>query len=493
MAQDAFGQLQAEIRQRLEQQRGGDELLARMDRREAIGQAAWATRPLATFVLLGSVVLGFGIMELGDATSTPLGLIEYGANAPALVAEGQWFRLFSANFLHANALHLYMNGLGLWALGSLLERLMGPWRLTSVYLLSALGGSLASTLAAQAAFSVGASTAIFGLLGAMAVVNWRFGSELPGGFRQPRRWWIFILGVNGALPLLVPQIDVAAHVGGFASGALATLLLCARPEAIQPRRPTPRLIQLLACALTLVFGVALAQAVGHGLGDHPEDRAVVERALASDRESDPAGLNAIAWQYATSEQASPEELELARVAAERAAALAPGEIEITDTLATVYHRLGDWDRAIQLERQVLQQDDRAFFQSQVARFLEARLIQRGPLELGPAAHAERLELGPAPGGADASELQLRADSAYPEGAVLWVLAQRNGELEGAFIIRLGQSTGPLTHRFVPEDAPRLEGLRLELALVDATGCDACASGSARAQFVRMDPAALELP
>jgi membrane associated rhomboid family serine protease len=490
---DAFGRLQAEIRQRLEQQRGGDELLARMDRREAIGQAAWATRPLATFVLLGSVVLGFGVMELGGATLTPLGLIEYGANAPALVAEGQWFRLFAANFLHANALHLYMNGLGLWALGSLLERLMGPWRLSSIYLLSALGGSLASTLAAQAAFSVGASTAIFGLLGAMAVVNWRFGSELPGGFRQPRRWWIFILGVNGALPLLVPQIDVAAHVGGFATGALATFLLCARPESIQPRRPTPRLIQLFACALMLVFGLALAQAVAHGLGDHPEDRAAVERALASDRESDPDGLNAIAWQYAISEQATPAELELARVAAERAQALAPEEIEIKDTLATVYYRLGDWDRAIMLERQVLEQDDKAFFQSQVARFLEARLIQRGPLEIGPAAHAARLELGPAPGAASASELLLRTQSAYPEGAVLWALAQRNGELQGALIIRLGASAGPAEHRFVPEDAPELEGTRLELALVDASGCDACAAGSARAQFVEMDPAALELP
>jgi hypothetical protein len=286
---------------------------------------------------------------------------------------------------------------------------------------------------------------------------------------------------------------VAAHVGGFVSGALATFLLCARPESIQPRRPTPRLIQLFACALSLVFGLALAQAVAHGLGDHPEDRASVERALANDRESDPDGLNAIAWQYATSEQATPAELELARVAAERAAALAPGEIEITDTLATVYYRLGEFDRAIALERQVLQQDDKAFFKSQVARFLEARLIQRGPLEIGPAAHAARLELRPAPGAANANELELRAQSAYPEGAVLWALAQRNGELQGAVIMRLGASTGPTEHRFIPEDAPELEGIRLELALVDASGCDSCAPGSARAQFVEMDPVALELP
>jgi rhomboid protease GluP len=494
VAPDAFEQLRAEVRQRLHEQDGGRELLRQMDRREAMGQAAWAIRPVATVALLASVVLGFLITQFGGATGTPLGLVQYGANAPALVAAGQWFRLVSANFLHANALHLYMNGLGLWALGSLLERLMGPWRLTSVYLVSALGGSIASALMARAAFSVGASTAIFGLLGSMAVVNWRFGSELPGGFRQPRRWWVFILGVNAALPLLVPQIDVAAHLGGFASGALVTLLLCRERESIQPQRPTPLLQQALAAALCLVFAIALGQALMRGLAQHPEDVARVEEALADEQASDPAGLNAVAWHYATAHEATLEELELARSAAERAAELSPDEIEISDTLATVYHRLGESDRAIELERRVLARDDKPFFYSQLARFLEARLARSGPLELGENARAAALELQPLSTGGE--ELRLRVAGALPRGALVWALAKRAGELEGVLVMRLGASPDAAEYRFVArgglELASRTDTV-LELALVDTSACGECAAAMVDAEYVTMDPTALDLP
>src|SRR5690606_4193606 len=100
-------------------------------------------------------------------------LVAFGANAPALVTAGEWYRLLSANFLHVGWLHLYMNGIGLFVLGMLLERLVGPWRFVFVFLTSAAAGAAASLLVSDAALSVGASTAVFGLLGAYALINWR--------------------------------------------------------------------------------------------------------------------------------------------------------------------------------------------------------------------------------------------------------------------------------------------------------------------------------
>lgn len=277
---DAFERLGAEVYQRLLEQPEGERLLAQMAERDALGRAAGATRPTVTIVLLVLLGLCFAATALGGAQHTPFGLVRFGANAPALINAGQWFRLFSANFLHANLLHIYMNGMGLMVLGSQLERLLGPWRLSLIYLLSALGGSIASAVAARAAFSVGASTAIFGLLGALAVVNWRFRRELPAGFRQPLRWWVFILGLNAALPLLVGQIDVAAHVGGFFAGALVTQCAIVDLVSIQRGRETRLPVKLVASLVIALFGAALAQAVAHARHAHPEDERRVLESLA---------------------------------------------------------------------------------------------------------------------------------------------------------------------------------------------------------------------
>lgn len=494
---DAVDRLMAEVRRQLARRPDGHELIARMAVRDAVGRAAWAARPVVTLVLLSSIALGYLLTDRFDATESPLGLLRFGANAPVLIADGQWFRLFAANFLHANAPHLYMNGLGLLTLGSLLERLLGPWRLTSIYLLSAFAGSAASAAAARGPLSVGASTAIFGLLGALAWIEWRFRQELPAGFRQSRRWWFFILGLNAILPLLVPQIDFAAHAGGFFAGMLATRVLCAHPACIRRPRPAPRGVQLLTLALVALFAVALARAVKHALHTPETDQLRVTQAILSDRSTDAASLNEIAWGYAVSHSASRAQLELALRAAASATALAPESPEILDTLATLHFRLGELERAIELERRALGASDDPVLFSQLARFLSARSQRRGPLEIGPGASARALSIAapPAAGSAE-GDLVLRVGQPYVDGAEAWILMRGQGKLQGAFLVRIGPTEEAREWPLSAEGFTSMESgpdVSFETALVDVTSCRACPAGSRTVVFHPLDSRIASLP
>src|SRR5690606_18699204 len=123
-------------------------------------------------------------------------------------------------FLHSGTLHVALNGIALWSLGGVMERFLGWQRYLIVYLVSGLGGALASWWFHDAtSTAVGASGAILGLFGSLAMINLGYWSRLPLGFRQPRNRWILILTLNAALPFIAPlflgRVDVAGHVGGF--------------------------------------------------------------------------------------------------------------------------------------------------------------------------------------------------------------------------------------------------------------------------------------
>src|SRR5690606_41051618 len=109
-------------------------LLTAMDQREARGRAVIRNPPAATTALVALNVAVFAWQHVSGAFERPFGLVGYGANVPALVAGGEWHRLFAANFLHAGLLHIYLNALGILVLGVLIEKLLGGWRLLLLYL-----------------------------------------------------------------------------------------------------------------------------------------------------------------------------------------------------------------------------------------------------------------------------------------------------------------------------------------------------------------------
>jgi membrane associated rhomboid family serine protease len=135
------------------------------------------------------------------------------------VATGEWWRLITAAFLHGNIIHLGMNMLMLWWIGSPIEQALGRGRYVLVYLVSGLAGSTGAQLLTRPdQLTVGASGALFGLLGA-ALVFERQRQYVLGGSA------LSIIVLNLILTFSVPGISIGGHLGGLAGGAFAGLAL----------------------------------------------------------------------------------------------------------------------------------------------------------------------------------------------------------------------------------------------------------------------------
>jgi membrane associated rhomboid family serine protease len=175
-----------------------------------------------------------------------------GTLLPAWVSDGQWWRLITSGFLHFGnyggygPVHLLFNMFALWVIGRDLEIALGRGRFLTVYLLSLLGGSTAVMLfGAPGGGVAGASGAIYGLFGGIAVVVFRAKLN-PGPV-------LGLLAINIFLSVTLPGISLLGHIGGLVAGALATAAMVYAP----PARRTQ--VQVGACvALLLIMVVAIA-------------------------------------------------------------------------------------------------------------------------------------------------------------------------------------------------------------------------------------------
>jgi len=181
------------------------------------------------FTFLGVCVavhlVGLFAPEIGDW------VFASGAQVNALVGQGEWYRLFTAAFLHSPAgfTHILFNMFALYLFGPQLEREAGSGPFAALYLASALAGGAAFYFANAGGVAVGASGAIFGLFGAWLAASLR-NRHTPAG-QAGLRQLLLLLGLNLALPLFVPGIAWEAHVGGLAAGFVIALMwsLFARP------------------------------------------------------------------------------------------------------------------------------------------------------------------------------------------------------------------------------------------------------------------------
>lgn len=220
--------------------------------RTAFGGRVTTDAGLVSKVLIG---LNVAVFVLGLVTGADTLRRDFGNVAgPALfgpggelvgVAVGDYYRLITAAFLHAGLLHLALNMTALAVLGPPLEDALGRARFLALYLLSALGGSVAAfLLAAPNQLGVGASGAIFGLFGAYYVVVRRLGGD-TGAIMG-------LLAVNLVITFAVPFIDWRAHLGGLVTGGLVAAAL-----AYAPRGPRRTALQAAACGAVAVLLVVL--------------------------------------------------------------------------------------------------------------------------------------------------------------------------------------------------------------------------------------------
>jgi membrane associated rhomboid family serine protease len=179
----------------------------------------------------GEVVVGKVIIAINVAVwalMTVLSRNPYGAGGPVmqhgalwgpLVAQGEWWRLFSGAFLHSGIFHLGMNMLLLWFLSQELEPALGRARFVLLYVTALLGGSFGVLVVSPLSPTVGASGAVFGLMGALIVFQVR---------AKQNPWQSGIGGlvmINLVLTFVIPGISIGGHIGGLLAGAAVGALL----------------------------------------------------------------------------------------------------------------------------------------------------------------------------------------------------------------------------------------------------------------------------
>lgn len=165
------------------------------------------------------------------------------------LAFGEWWRLLTATFLHAGPIHLAFNMFALWIFGGALEQVFGRGRYLLLYLVSGLAGSAGAILLDPGAITVGASGAVFGIFGAVFVLERQ---QVIAGAGA-----LGIILINLALTFAIPGISIGGHLGGLAGGALGTLALSrfGRTHAIYGR---PGVVGMAALAGVGVLSVAVA-------------------------------------------------------------------------------------------------------------------------------------------------------------------------------------------------------------------------------------------
>jgi rhomboid protease GluP len=145
-----------------------------------------------------------------------------------LINQGQYWRLVTAMFLHGGLLHIFFNGYALFILGPETERIFGTLRFLALYFVAGLAGSVAS-YAFSPDPSVGASGAIFGLVGALGMFFYLSRDVLGDAGRAQLQSMIFIVVINLAIGFGASGvIDNYAHIGGLIGGILAGVLLAPR-------------------------------------------------------------------------------------------------------------------------------------------------------------------------------------------------------------------------------------------------------------------------
>ncbi len=147
-------------------------------------------------------------------------LVAYGAKYNDAIIQGQYWRFVTPIFLHANLLHIGLNMLNLVVLGIVIERIFGHLRFLLIYLVTGVISIIASFYFMPQEVSIGASGAIFGLVGAYSIFVLVHRRAFPRGGIPALIWLVVIIGLNLGLGLIIPNVDNYAHVGGFVSGCI---------------------------------------------------------------------------------------------------------------------------------------------------------------------------------------------------------------------------------------------------------------------------------
>jgi len=192
--------------------------------RRAMALGNLGTYPATTLLMAISIIAYVADFVPG------VDLRSLGVNYGPLTLSGEYWRLFTAGFLHGGIFHIGINMWCLWSLGHLSERLFGKWQTFAIYMITGVGGALLSIAYDHQRAEIGASGAIFGLVGAV-LAGVRFGNlEISTGEKRAILSSVVIFAVFSFTFGMSGNTDNMCHLGGFVSGLLLGLPLAAFPR-----------------------------------------------------------------------------------------------------------------------------------------------------------------------------------------------------------------------------------------------------------------------
>jgi membrane associated rhomboid family serine protease len=215
------------------------------------GTGALVTKSLIALnvlVFLANLAQGSGFSQTSGSIFEKGALFIASPFYPGGLADGEWWRLLSAAFLHGSIIHLAMNMFVLWFVGAPVEQAIGRGRFLALYVVSGLAGSAGALLFSPGAVTVGASGAIFGILGAALVLEWQRSYVLGGSA-------LGLIVVNLVITFAIPNISVGGHLGGLVGGALCMFALSrfGRTHAVYGRPGLVGVAGVLAVGAVAVF------------------------------------------------------------------------------------------------------------------------------------------------------------------------------------------------------------------------------------------------
>lgn len=215
-------------------------------------------QPTVTYALIAVNVVAFlaelvSGLSLGGSNIGGSSIVAHGALSRFTVAHGDYWRLITSGFLHASLWHIAFNMWALYILGQILEPLVGHVRFALIYFVSLLAGSFGALVVTKVGFTVGASGAVFGLLGAGILVL------RNRGFDVMQTGLPLILGINLLFSFTFSGISVGGHIGGLIGGSLAAIVMF----DIGERWRIPEAATMLVAAGLGVISVVGAIMVAH--------------------------------------------------------------------------------------------------------------------------------------------------------------------------------------------------------------------------------------
>ena len=189
--------------------------------RQAKGRVKGLDAPATVILVAINVVVYFITVAQGSGLNNPGGRVFFdGALIGAAIdIQGDWYRLVTAMFLHGSVIHLAFNMAALYWLGTIVEQALGVWRFLLIYFVSGIAGSAgALLLSTPIQFTVGASGAIYGIMGALLVLEY-----LTTGSFAGQAMGLIVL--NLVITVTIPNISLGGHLGGLVGGIAATFVL----------------------------------------------------------------------------------------------------------------------------------------------------------------------------------------------------------------------------------------------------------------------------